>query len=68
MMHVNPVTQTSESQPTHTPLGEQAAFGTGSSRSGYSKSFTEHGMVIGIINVRADLTGLYPSPQLGFLL
>ena len=56
MMHVNPVTQTSESQPTHTPLGEQAAFGTGSSRSGYSKSFTEHGMVIGIINVRADLT------------
>lgn len=54
MMNVNPVTQTSESG--DTPQGNQTAHVTASSRSGYSKSFSEHGIVLGLVNVRADLT------------
>ncbi len=54
MLNVNPVTQTSESGTTF--QGEQAGYVTGSSRSGYSKSFVEHGVVLGLMNVRADLT------------
>lgn len=54
MVNVNPVTQTSESNTTF--QGEQAAFGTASSRSGFSKSFVEHGVILALLNVRADLT------------
>jgi hypothetical protein len=37
--------------------GDLAAFGTSSkSGIGFSKSFTEHGIIIGIVNARADLT------------
>lgn len=39
------------------PQGNLAAFGTGSfSGHGFSKSFTEHCLLIGIVCVRADLT------------
>lgn len=39
-----------------TPLGNLAAFGTAiMSNHGFSKSFTEHGVIIGMICVRADL-------------
>ena len=37
------------------PQGNLAAFGLVSSRSGFTKSFTEHGYVMGFVNVRADL-------------
>lgn len=57
MMVVNPVTQTGATDSANSLYqGNQAGHVTGSSRSGYSKSFNEHGCVIGIVNVRADLT------------
>lgn len=37
------------------PQGNLAAIGYVSGRSGFTKSFTEHGYVIGLVNVRADL-------------
>lgn len=39
-----------------TPLGNLAAIGTSVARHGFSQSFVEHGYVIGLVNVRADLT------------
>ncbi len=40
-----------------TPLGELAGYGTvtGSSGHGFSKSFVEHGVIIGFVSARADL-------------
>ncbi len=37
-------------------LGQLAGFGTVSGTHSFSKSFVEHGVLIGLINVRADLT------------
>jgi len=55
-INVHPVTQTSSTDAT-TPQGNLSAFGTVSeNRSGFTKSFTEHGYIIGLANVRADLT------------
>lgn len=54
-MSVNPVQQTSEST-VDSPQGNLAAYGVMSDVCGFTKSFTEHGYVIGIINVRCDLT------------
>lgn len=56
---VNPIAQTSATGLTggSTPAGTLAAMGTSvHSRHGFSQSFTEHGYVIGLLNVRADLT------------
>lgn len=58
---INPIAQTSGSPApsgyTSTPLGELGAMGTlVSSGHGFSQSFTEHGMIIGLVAVRADLT------------
>ncbi|WNK12789.1 MAG: major capsid protein [Microvirus sp.] len=55
---LNPVAQTSgtNASGTTTPLGNLAAVGTILSRNGFSQSFTEHGYIIGLANVRADLT------------
>ena len=53
---VHPVQQTSSSDAT-SPQGNLAAFGIVSdSANGFSKSFTEHTIVIGLVNIRADLT------------
>lgn len=55
-ININPVAQTQETTET-TPQGNLAAIGTGSLHNhGFSKSFTEHGVVIGLVNARADLT------------
>lgn len=55
-VNVNPVAQTSESGVT-TPQGNLSAFGTASFQGhGFTKSFTEHCVIIGVCNVRADLT------------
>ena len=35
---------------------ELAAYGTSGGTSGFTKSFVEHGMIIGLANVRADIT------------
>jgi len=55
---INPIAQTggTGASGTTTPLGNLAAFGTALADHGFSQSFTEHGYVIGLINVRADLT------------
>ena len=41
-----------------TPQANLAAFGVGATQkyNGFTKSFTEHGWIIGLVNVRADLT------------
>lgn len=56
---VHPLAQTSASGITGstTNLGEQAGVGTVSAYNhGFSQSFTEHGVVLGLMNVRVDLT------------
>lgn len=56
MMNINPVTQTSSTDST-TPQGNLAAFGLNAQRyHAFTKSFSEFGYVIGLINVRSDLT------------
>ena len=53
---INPVTQTSATNDT-TPQANLAAFGvTGSSKRGFRKSFVEHGLIIGLVSVRSNLT------------
>ena len=54
-INITPVTQQGETGTT--PQGNLAAFSsTVSSRNGFVKSFSEHCILIGIVNVRADLT------------
>lgn len=56
---INPIAQTSATAAagTDTPQGNLAAIGTSLFRNhGFTQSFTEHGYVIGLVNVRADLT------------
>jgi len=56
---VNPVAQQSATGLTGgtTPLGNLGGIGTAIAPGhGFSQSFTEHGYIIGIVNVRADLT------------
>ena len=54
-ININPVQQTAEGA--DTPQGNLAAYGTASLMDhGFTKSFTEHGVLIGLVNVRADLT------------
>ena len=53
---INPVAQTSPTEGT-SAQGNLAAFGTMLARDhGFTQSFTEHGYVIGLMSVRADLT------------
>jgi len=53
---VHPVQQTSSTDAT-SPQGNLAAFGIVSdSANGFTKSFTEHTLIIGLVNIRADLT------------
>lgn len=55
-INIHPVAQNSSTDAT-TPQGNLSAFGTvAENNSGFSKSFTEHGYIIGLANVRADLT------------
>lgn len=52
----NPVAQNSSTDST-TPQGNLAAFALASTKQhGFNQSFTEHGIVIGLLNVRTDLS------------
>ena len=52
--NINPIAQTSESN--ETPQGNLAAFGTTGMRDvGFTKSFTEHTLLMGMVMLRADL-------------
>jgi hypothetical protein len=56
---INPIAQQSATAVTgsDTPLGTLGAVGTGlADGHGFSQSFTEHGIIIGLASVRADLT------------
>lgn len=57
-VNISPVAQTSATagSASSTPLGELAAFGTALHRCGFARSFTEHGVIVGLVNVRADYT------------
>ena len=57
-ININPVAQTS-GQPTPATddiLGNLAAFGTAGGTHGFTKSFVEHGVIVGLLNVRGDIT------------
>ena len=61
---INPVQQTSSSDST-SPQGNLAAFGlVADSNKGFTKSFTEHCTIIGLVNVRADLTYQQGIPRM----
>lgn len=56
---INPVAQTSGTSATGTttPLGNLGGVGAGVARGqGFRQSFTEHGIVLGIMSIRADIT------------
>ena len=56
-IQVNPIAQTSATANETTPQGNLAAMGVVHANGvGFSKSFTEHGVLIGMLSVRADLT------------
>ena len=58
-ININPIAQTSgtNASGTTTPMGTLAAMGTAlAHRHGFTQSFTEHGVIIGLVSVRADLT------------
>lgn len=55
-IYVNQVAQTSSTDG-QTPQGNLAAYGVTTDHfHGFTKSFVEHGVIIGYVNVRADLT------------
>jgi len=59
-INVNPVAQTGFSatdvQVADTPQGNLAAYATSVLQHGFTKSFTEHCILIGLVSIRADLT------------
>jgi hypothetical protein len=56
MVNISPVAQTTSTDAT-TPQGNLAGIGTTVlSQHGFTKSFTEHCILIGVVSVRADLT------------
>jgi hypothetical protein len=54
-LNINPVAQTSATNPDTSPLGALGATGTFLARNGFTQSFTEHGVIIGLMAVRSDL-------------
>ncbi|WNK12577.1 MAG: major capsid protein [Microvirus sp.] len=55
-LNVNPIAQTSNTATAPTPLGNLAAMGTFSKGgAGFTQSFTEHCVIIGMVSARADL-------------
>lgn len=57
-ININPVAQTSASDLTGgtTDMGSLAALGTAGGNKGFTKSFTEHCLLMGLVSIRADLT------------
>lgn len=53
-ININPVAATAPLP--DAPQGNLAAFGTAIGSGGFQKAFTEHGIVIGVVSARADLT------------
>lgn len=53
-VNINPVAQQSQSDTTK--LGTLAGIGTAAGTKGFTKSFTEHCLLMGLVSIRADLT------------
>lgn len=54
-LNINQIAQTSETTET-SPQGNLTAYGTlASTGNGFTRSFTEHGVIIGLVSIRADL-------------
>lgn len=53
---INPVTQNYRSDAGETPQGNLAAYGLATDNGGFTKTFTEHCIIIGLVNIRADIT------------
>jgi hypothetical protein len=66
-ININPIAQTSSSTVTGstTPMGTLAAMGTALAHNhGFTQSFTEHGVIIGLVSIRADLTYQQGLPRM----
>jgi hypothetical protein len=66
-ININPIAQTSSTtvSATSTPMGTLAAMGTALAHNhGFSQSFTEHGIIIGLVSIRADLTYQQGLPKM----
>ncbi|AXH73127.1 MAG: major capsid protein [Microviridae sp.] len=55
-ININPIAQTSAVPSQPSPLGNLAAMGVVSADAGFTKSFTEHCLIIGLVSARADLS------------
>lgn len=55
-LNITPVANTSSTTAATNYQGTLSGFGTASHFNGFTKSFTEHGVLIGLLSVRADLT------------
>ena len=53
-ININPVASTAESGTLN--VGNLAAYGTAQGQHSFTKSFTEHGLIMGLVNVRSDIT------------
>lgn len=63
-ININPVAQTSSTDGT-SPQGNLSATGTaGFSGHGFTASFTEHSLILGLVSVRADLTYQQGMPRM----
>ena len=64
-IHATPVSSTyGTGGPTETNVGDLGAFATATdSDHGFTKSFVEHGIVMGLVSVRADLTYQQGMPR-----
>jgi len=64
-ININPVAQTSASDAQPTEQGNLAAYGTAASHGiGFTKSFVEHSIIIGLASVRADLNYQQGLPRM----
>ena len=61
-ININPVANTTAVDSANDPsgadrfTGDLSAFGTVSGRHGFTKSFVEHGLLVGLVNVQGDIT------------
>lgn len=63
-INVHPIPQQSSTDNV-TPQGNLAGVGVGvSNKNGFSKSFVEHGIIIGLVSIRADLTYQQGLPRM----
>lgn len=63
-ININPVAQT-DATSSVSPQGNLAGFGLASdNRGGFTKSFVEHCVILGLVNVRADLTYQQGIPRM----